>query len=412
MAHPDVAGEQRLTPKGRATRDRIVRAAAELVVTEGLAASNMERVREAASVSGSQLAHYFADKSALIREVVRRQIGVVLDFHRQPALRDLDSFDDFERWIDANMRYLRRIGTSGRTPTYHALTAQLAKSDETMRATLAEGYRQWFELLEASIQRMQADGVLAADAEPRTLALAVVSAHQGGGTLAFIYRAEWPHADAVRFAVNYLRMFATDPDERAPRPPRRPRVRRSTRALMNEEVGGSQMSHYFRDKRDLTRQVIAERRNDVVSFHTQPRLGALDSIDALQAWADACIADIDTVYRLGGCVYGSLAGELIDSDDEVRDDLADGYDEWLGLFQTGLAAMRRQGELRDDADPRHLAAALVIAHQGGALITHATGHAEPLQAAVNAAVDYVRSFAPQPQGRVKRSTTPGRRPKS
>jgi AcrR family transcriptional regulator len=454
MAHPDVAGEQRLTPKGRATRDRIVRAAAELVVTEGLAASNMERVRGAASVSGSQLAHYFADKSALIREVVRRQIGVVLDFHRQPALRDLDSFDDFERWIDANMRYLRRIGTSGRTPTYHALTAQLAKSDETMRATLAEGYRQWFELLEASIQRMQADGVLAADAEPRTLALAVVSAHQGGGTLAFIYRAEWPHADAVRFAVNYLRMFATDPDARAPRPPRRPRVRRSTRALMNEdstsrltrkglatrarivaaaatlmfergiantsidevrttaEVGGSQMSHYFRDKRDLTRQVIAERRNDVVSFHTQPRLGALDSVKALQAWADACIADIDTVYRLGGCVYGSLAGELIDSDDEVRDDLADGYDEWLGLFQTGLAAMRRQGELRDDADPRHLAAALVIAHQGGALITHATGHAEPLQAAVNAAVDYVRSFAPQPQGRVKRSTTPGRRPKS
>jgi AcrR family transcriptional regulator len=454
MAHPDVAGEQRLTPKGRATRDRIVRAAAELVVTEGLAASNMERVREAASVSGSQLAHYFADKSALIREVVRRQIGVVLDFHRQPALRNLDSFDDFERWIDANMRYLRRIGTSGRTPTYHALTAQLAKSDETMRATLAEGYRQWFELLEASIQRMQADGVLAADAEPRTLALAVVSAHQGGGTLAFIYRAEWPHADAVRFAVNYLRMFATDPDERAPRPPRRPRVRRTTRALMNEdstarftrkglatrgrivtaaatlmfergiantsidevrttaEVGGSQMSHYFRDKRDLTRQVIAERRNDVVLFHTQPQLGALDSVDALQAWADACIADIDTVYRLGGCVYGSLAGELIDSDDEVRDDLADGYDEWLGLFQTGLAAMRRQGELRDDADPRHLAAALVIAHQGGALITHATGHADPLRAAVNAAVDYVRSFAPQPKERVKRSTTPGRRPKS
>jgi AcrR family transcriptional regulator len=455
MAHPDVQGEQRLTPKGRATRDRIVQAAAELVVTEGLAAANMERVREAASVSGSQLAHYFADKSALIREVVRRQIGVVLDFHRQPTLRDLDSFDDFERWIDANMRYLRRIGTSGRTPTYHALTAQLAKSDETMRATLAEGYRQWFELLEASLQRMQGNGALVADAEPRTLALTVVSAHQGGGTLAFIYRAEWPHADAVRFAVNYLRIFATDADESAPRPPRRPRVRRGNRArpttedgtsrftrkgvatrarivtaaagLMFErgiantsidevrttaEVGGSQMSHYFRDKRDLTRQVIAARRNDVVSFHTQPRLGALDSVDALQAWADACVADIDTVYRLGGCVYGSLAGELIDSDDEVRDDLADGYDEWLGLFQTGLAAMRQRGELRDDADPRHLAAALVIAHQGGALVTHATGQSEPLRAAVNAAVDYVRSFAPQPKARVNRSATSRRRRKS
>jgi AcrR family transcriptional regulator len=168
-------------------------------------------------------------------------------------------------------------------------------------------------------------------------------------------------------------------------------------------VGGSQISHYFRDKRDLTRQVIASRRNDVVAFHTQPQLGALDSLNSLQAWADACVADIDTVYRLGGCVYGSLAGELIDADAEIRDDLADGYDEWLELFQTGLTAMRRRGDLRDDADPRHLAVALVIAHQGGAMITHATREAEPLRVAVNAAVDYVRSFAPQPKARSSRS---------
>lgn len=157
-------------------------------------------------------------------------------------------------------------------------------------------------------------------------------------------------------------------------------------------VGGSQMSHYFRDKRDLTREVIAARRNDVIEFHTQPRLAGLDSIAALQAWADACVDDIDTVYRLGGCVYGSLAGELIEADDEVRDDLAHGYDQWLELFRTGIDAMRRRGELRPDADPRHLAVSLVVAHQGGAMITHATGEAEPLRVAVNAAVDYVRSF--------------------
>jgi hypothetical protein len=153
---------------------------------------------------------------------------VVVDFHRQAKLRDLDSLDGFERWIDLNMRYLRRIGTSGRTPTYHALTAQLAKSDATTRATLAAGYAQWIELLEQAIARMKERGVLTASAEPRQLALVIVSAHQGGGTLAFTYRAEWPHADATRFAVNYLRMFATDPAERVPRPPRRPRGRRAT----------------------------------------------------------------------------------------------------------------------------------------------------------------------------------------
>ena len=168
MAHPESQDEKRLTPKGRATRDRIVQAAATLIVTEGLAAFNMDNVRKAASVSGSQLAHYFADKSALIRAVIGHQIGVVLGFHRQPKLRGLDSFDDFERWIGLNMRYLRRIGYFG-TPTYHALAGQLAKSDDTTREALASGYWRWVELLAEAIQRMKDSGVLVADADPRQL---------------------------------------------------------------------------------------------------------------------------------------------------------------------------------------------------------------------------------------------------
>src|ERR1700739_64914 len=227
MVHPEPQDKKRLTPKGRATRDRIVQAAATLIVTEGLAAFNLDNVRKAASVSGSQLAHYFADKSALIRAVIGHQIAVVLGFHRPPKLRGLDSFDDFERWIDLNMRYLRRIGYFG-TPTYHALAGQLAQSADTTRETLAAGYWQWIELLQQAIQRMKDDGVLVADADPRELALVIVSAHQGGGTLAFTYRAEWPHADAAPFAGNCVRMFATDATERPPRPPRRLRGRRPT----------------------------------------------------------------------------------------------------------------------------------------------------------------------------------------
>jgi AcrR family transcriptional regulator len=441
-----VGDEPRLTPKGRATRDRIVRAAAELIVAEGLRATNMESVRKAASISGSQLDHYFADKDALIRAVVEHQTEVVLDFHRQPTLGNLQSFADFERWIAMNMRYLRRIGTSGGTPTFHALAAQLAKSGEPMRTTLAAAYLQWIELLENAIQQMKVRKVLVADADARRIAMVIVSAHQGGGTLTFTYRAEWPHADATRFAVNYLRLFAADRTERGARTPRRSRGRRKARAendmslrltrkgiatrarvvtaaaqLMFERgagntsveevrtaagVSGSQIAHYFLDKRDLTRQVIASRRSDVVAFHTQSSLGALDTLEDLRAWADACIADIDRVYRRGGCVYGSLAGELIDSDDEVRDDLAVGYDQWLGLFEAGLAAMRRRGDLRPEADPRHLAASLVVAHQGGAMLTHVTGAAEPLRAAVIAAVDYVGSFASQ--GQQKRPKRPRR----
>jgi AcrR family transcriptional regulator len=169
-------------------------------------------------------------------------------------------------------------------------------------------------------------------------------------------------------------------------------------------ISGSQLAHYFQDKRDLTRQVIAARRNDVMAFHSRPQLGALDSLDALQAWAEACVADIKTVYRRGGCVYGSLAGELLEADDGVLDELAAGYDAWLELFREGLEIMRKRGDLRPEADPRHLAAALVAAHQGGAMITYATDSAEPMRAAVTAAVDYVRSFTPTRRSRQPRNT--------
>jgi sirohydrochlorin ferrochelatase len=103
------------------------------------------------------------------------------------------------------------------------------------------------------------------------------------------------------------------------------------------------------------------------------------------------VADVDAVYRRGGCVYGSLAGELLEADDDILDDLVAGYDQWIEVFLAGLTAMRGRGDLRPDADPRHLAVSLVAGHQGGAMITHATGSPEPLHTALTAVVEYVRS---------------------
>ena len=74
--------------------------------------------------------------------------------------------------------------------------------------------------------------------------------------------------------------------------------------------------------------------------------------------------------------------------------------------------MRRRGDLRPETDPRHLAVSLVTAHQGGAMITYATGDPEPLRVAVNAAVDYVRCFAARPVPRKSRSASARRTAKS
>ncbi len=408
MSTADRFDAQPLTAKGRATRERILQSAAEVILVDGISGLNLKKVREAASVSGSQLTHYFVDKQALIRAVIGRQTEVVLDFHRQPKLDRLSTFDDYEEWIAANLRYLQRIGYVG-TPTYHTLAGQLVKSDEATRKTLAAGYWQWIELIEQSIQRMKDRGVLVTKAQPKELALVIVASHQGGATMTFAYRQEWPLMDVLRFAVNYLRMFATDPAERAAHRPRRPRDRqkpqRETVSDRNElPFTPKGISHYFADKRDLTREVIAARTDDVIRFHTQPQLGDLDSLAALRTWAEACAAEAEPVYLRGGCIYGSLAGELLEADSEVLDDLAAGYQRWLALFQAGLRTMRSRGRLTADADPRHLAATLVAAHQGGTMLTYATGSAEPLRVVLNAAVDYVSSFRPAPTRRTSRPT--------
>ncbi|ODQ93990.1 TetR/AcrR family transcriptional regulator [Mycolicibacterium holsaticum] len=446
MGAADSSGTQAFTTKGLATRERILRAAAEVILSEGLTGFSNEKVRQAASVSGSQLSHYFDDRQSLIRAVLERQIEVVLDFHRQPALHGLDTFTDWEHWADLNMRYLRKIGYRS-TPTYHTLAGQLAKSDDETRRTFANGYWRWVDLLTESFQRMKDRGVLVSAAEPRQLALVVVAGHQGAGTLAFAYRQSWPLADMTRFIVNYLRLFAVDPAERVPRPPRRRRGRpvdpaadtepgdarytskgMATRARIVDGaaelilqrgvrgtslidvrrhvgVSGSQLSHYFTDKHDLTRQVIAARRRCVEEFHTQPELRRLDTLPALRRWAELCWQESGSCYLENGCVYGSLAGELLEADDLLLDDLAVGYDRWLQLFEDGLTAMRASGELCPDAHPRHLAVALVGAHQGGTMLTHMTKSADPFRAVVDAAVDYVASFQPVPRKRAVRKVS-------
>jgi TetR/AcrR family transcriptional repressor of nem operon len=113
---------------------------------------------------------------------------------------------------------------------------------------------------------------------------------------------------------------------------------------------------------------------------------------------------------VGGCTFGSLVGELVPPQDDIRGDVSAVYDEWIALFRTALTSMRKRGNLRADADPLHLARALVAAHQGGSLLTQTTHSINPLRDALNAAVDYVRSFATQPvtASKRRRKTTSGR----
>jgi AcrR family transcriptional regulator len=202
------------TIRGRTTRDRIVTCTTELVLSNGFDGFSIDNVRRAASVSGSQMSHYFASRDALIRAVIARQTQVVLDFHHQRALGDLDTFDDFDRWAELTLRFGRRRPRSGQIPTFGALVRELGRNDQRTRELLADGYRQWGELLVAGLQRMKDRGALVAEADTAQLASVLMSAHQSVGPLSVAFCRPWPDREALTFALKYLRMFAADPAER------------------------------------------------------------------------------------------------------------------------------------------------------------------------------------------------------
>jgi Bacterial regulatory proteins, tetR family len=89
------AGVIQLTPRGQATRERIVEAAAGLMYTHGVHATNNDLVRKAANVNvnGSQLSHYFPDKESLVRAVIVWRADSMMGLRETPPRGALDSFE-------------------------------------------------------------------------------------------------------------------------------------------------------------------------------------------------------------------------------------------------------------------------------------------------------------------------------
>jgi len=75
-----------LTAKGERVRARIVEAAATLIHERGVVATTLDDVKAAAGVSGSQLYHFFPDKSELLHAVIGYQADTIVNAQRQVLL--------------------------------------------------------------------------------------------------------------------------------------------------------------------------------------------------------------------------------------------------------------------------------------------------------------------------------------
>ena len=157
------------------------------------------------------------------------------------------------------------------------------------------------------------------------------------------------------------------------------------------KVSKGQLYHYFADKDDLVHAVIDRTVEQVLG--AQPRLTNLSSWAAIAAWFDDLVQLQVDRHGIGGCPIGGLAGELAETDERARTELAAGFDRWEAPLRQGLRQMRTDGKLRRSADPARLATATLAAIQGGLVLTQTRRDPQQLRIALDAAYAYLRSFA-------------------
>lgn len=169
--------ERELTPRGAATRARIVDGAATLIRDRGIAAVSMDDIRAATSTSKSQLFHYFPDgRLELLGAVAQHEADQVLEDQR-PEIDDLSSWESWQAWQRVVIERYRR---QGEHCPMTALTSELGKSSPEARAIVRTLLEHWQRLLADGVRALQAAGEAAPELDADDAAAIILTAIQGG----------------------------------------------------------------------------------------------------------------------------------------------------------------------------------------------------------------------------------------
>jgi AcrR family transcriptional regulator len=201
MSTTEDSGSRPLTARGAVTRSRIVNVAADLIYARGVDRTSLDDVMAVSGVSKSQLYHYFADKDALVLEVITLQTERVLNA-QQPHLGAMDSLKTLRMWGDALIKLNARAHAKG--CPLGSLASELANDSEAARTRLAASFAMWSDSIERGLTKMRQSGALSPSTNPHELAMALLSAVQGGLLLSKTTQTSRPLEIAIDMAIDHI----------------------------------------------------------------------------------------------------------------------------------------------------------------------------------------------------------------
>jgi AcrR family transcriptional regulator len=167
------------TPKGTATRQRIIEGAASHLRSEDPVGVTLDDIRARTSTSKSQLFHYFpGGKEELFLAIARYEADRVIE-DQQPHLDSLDSWESWSNWRDALIARYRAQGAQCPMATLMSQVGNVPGAADVASALLIR----WQAKVERGIRRMQGQGDVRASLDPTRMSAAFIAGIQGGVTV-------------------------------------------------------------------------------------------------------------------------------------------------------------------------------------------------------------------------------------
>lgn len=191
-----------MTTPAAGTRDKLVDAAMELFAFQGYGPTGLSEIAKKAGVQQGSLYHFFPTKEELLAAVLERRKVLLWPEVLQPIW---DRFDDpIERvfkLLDQYRQMLQITEFSHGCPIGN-LAIELTESHPNSRRLIAENFTNWLKAIEQCFH--EASRRLPEDADPKRLAIFVLTTMEGAVMLARTYRDFRAYDAAVASLREYI----------------------------------------------------------------------------------------------------------------------------------------------------------------------------------------------------------------
>jgi len=193
-----------LSAKGTATRDRIVRVAADMFHKQGIRATTPDEIIEASGTGKGQFYHYFGSKEGLVREVLRWHAELIRS-GEAPIDYRVRSWQDLEQWFLAHIELQKEFGMTRGCP-FGTAANDITADDELIRQDLCV----IFDLIKSRIAEFFVSektlGRLSDEAKEDQLADYCIATVQGAMLLGKVRRDSDVAEEVVQETLSHLKM--------------------------------------------------------------------------------------------------------------------------------------------------------------------------------------------------------------